>query len=480
MPLIFRDFWVERILNVVIFKNNKENTQIFTYFPHRENKCSRVALISEVGVCDDVHKNLTDLYPKKVSNMHGCPLKTTIVIRPPYTVETLSGEIVGVEVDLLKTIAHSMNAKPVFEVFSNRIFSNRYKGQNPLMLELTEKLSDVIAGSLMYTESVSTYSGAAEYFESQCVTFAVPKARFSAEYAIRNHISRTIPFIVLTIVSGVLMTPCFWYFMRRQKIHKPLNKSIETVLSPLIGAFIKAPKNLKLSFIISAWLLYCFIFWKYLEADVSSHLIAPPALKELETLKEVLDTDITVSGESFLLSEILPRYMTKKRKAHSAIDPWDVSRALEAIALYRNLSYFGTYSNMMHTLSLNPQFQNMVHIQKKCAAMYSPVIQTETDSPYLEEITKRVYALTEFGITRKLFKQSLDEIKEKIARQAADSAFSPMNLQRISSAFAILIFGLSSACFCFLVEILVFKFEKNRKKPFIFHVTKQLNSSRNP
>lgn len=456
VPLIFRDFWEERIVNVVILDNNRENTRILTYFPHHEKKCSQVGLISQEGVCDDFSQNLTDLYPKKVSNMHGCPLKTVVLIKPPYVSETPSGDIVGIEVELLKIIAYSMNATPSFSALHRKTPNRKFRGQNLLMQELIDKTSDVAAGSLMYTESVSLDSDAVEYFESQCVTFLVPKAKFSAEYALENHISHTLTFLILTNACAVLITPILWYFLRRKKVRKPLKMAIETASAPLIGAVIKAPRNFKLFFITSAWLVHCFIFWKYWEADVSSQLIAPPPLKELETVEDVLATEMTISGESFLVDEILAKYETNAKRNGEAIGTWDVSRALKAIALYRNLSFFGTYYNIMHTLSLNPQFEKMVHIQKKCAAMYSPVIQTETDSPYLEEITKRVYALTEFGITRKLFQRSLDEIEEKIARQAANSEFSPMTLQRISPAFVLLVSGLLFALLCFLAEICFF------------------------
>ncbi|XP_046803056.1 uncharacterized protein LOC111674903 [Lucilia cuprina] len=114
MQKIFEYCWLHYLINCII-QVQKANGRvlIYTYYPFTENHCDEVeiALVNEYNGTSLIHE---ELFPKKLKNLYGCPLRAALWHVPPYVYLSQDAKNVtyvsgGFEGKLLLELAKKLN-----------------------------------------------------------------------------------------------------------------------------------------------------------------------------------------------------------------------------------------------------------------------------------------------------------------------------------------------------------------------------------
>ena len=114
---IFEDLWSNYITNANVFtldSNNLNEVNIFTYFPFTQYYCEQVEpILYNTYTIESGFKMSLTYFPKKVSNMYGCPVKFATFDFPPFSIiKTNDKGIIklgGLDGILIKCISKQMN-----------------------------------------------------------------------------------------------------------------------------------------------------------------------------------------------------------------------------------------------------------------------------------------------------------------------------------------------------------------------------------
>lgn len=114
MKLIFEYCWRHYLINCIIQVQKADGrVLIYTYFPFTPKHCGKVepVLVNEFNGTSLVHE---DLFPKKLKNLYGCPLRAALWHVPPYVyLSTDSNNVTrvtgGFEGKLLLELSRKLN-----------------------------------------------------------------------------------------------------------------------------------------------------------------------------------------------------------------------------------------------------------------------------------------------------------------------------------------------------------------------------------
>ncbi|KAM7348209.1 uncharacterized protein ACRADG_007625 [Cochliomyia hominivorax] len=114
MELIFRycfnNYWLH--CNVMMLRTNGE-ILVYTYFPFKENHCfqTQPEIINEYKNNRFVNE---EIFPDKLSNLHGCPMKVTTWNSPPFVMNRPNKrypnlKVTGFEMIIVNALSQTMN-----------------------------------------------------------------------------------------------------------------------------------------------------------------------------------------------------------------------------------------------------------------------------------------------------------------------------------------------------------------------------------
>lgn len=142
MELIFRycydNYWLH--CNVMVQSRN-ERILLYSYFPFKKNNCFR----TEAEIINEFKENhfvVKKIFPYKLDNMHGCPLKITTCDTPPFVTNGTSKkypeqQATGFEMIVLSVISKTMN----FSMDLDWVSLNKNRSPEAVFLEKVQSFS---------------------------------------------------------------------------------------------------------------------------------------------------------------------------------------------------------------------------------------------------------------------------------------------------------------------------------------------------
>lgn len=107
---LFAAAWKRYIYNINTLCQDGDTVSIQTFMPFQSNSCGNTTSMSVDTMKNDL---VIDLFPDKLKNLHGCPIKLATFFYPPITMrETLdngSFRYYGSEMDLVFGLAEALN-----------------------------------------------------------------------------------------------------------------------------------------------------------------------------------------------------------------------------------------------------------------------------------------------------------------------------------------------------------------------------------
>ncbi|KFB42370.1 AGAP013416-PA-like protein [Anopheles sinensis] len=123
---VVQKLWSLWIINVVVIVQERiEETVAYTYDPYKEDKCDTAEPIAIGRYIDGTWStSVSDWFPDRTMNFHGCPLKVGVVEVKPYSMFRQEGNLTvyyGLEVYVAETIAKRLNFSIQYEMPKDNI-----------------------------------------------------------------------------------------------------------------------------------------------------------------------------------------------------------------------------------------------------------------------------------------------------------------------------------------------------------------------
>ncbi|XP_055611342.1 uncharacterized protein LOC129757949 [Uranotaenia lowii] len=305
---MFAELWSLNIVNVVVVTTTLDQSEgiadvlLYTYYPYVENQCERDnPVLLYRWLADTLFDPHVELFPNKLLDFHGCPIRIASFYYPPYTMikrdpKTGTKTLEGVEGDLLHLIADKFNFTvelvEVEEKVKWGVIKNKKAISGALKLTADGKVNISIGAFAMRGERMTLLKQSDSYYTMKML-FAVPPGR---PYSAFEKLFR--PFSILTwiILSTYLLLGFVVVFLLKfcsksmrefvygRRVRMPWLNMINLFFG---GAIIRTPGRNFARTLIFLWLYYCFVMRSLYQGSLFEYLQQQKNFSHVNTLWEI-------------------------------------------------------------------------------------------------------------------------------------------------------------------------------------------------
>jgi len=501
---------VARIVNVVVLIPNQfayrqlhavrttkkiaaDRLNLYSWFPFKLGRCvgvQEVILLDEwVIEHNGRFSENSHLYPEKVpKNFMGCPMKVGTVGIDPYIIMTesytqndgsIAYKLTGLSVDILKLVCEKMNLTSVFLEPSLNMEIDSYV---KVFTELDEGLSDVVTGVVIQLPLVVTSSfDATVPYMYQIVKMLVPcpKAIPGTE-KLMTTFSLSV-WLTLGLVL-LLTTAVFWcagnvpYRSVYNVTHsyQSLSRCFHNAWAVFLGVAVpQQPTTSTLRVFFFLYVCFCFAISTVFQAFFVSYLVEPKYESKLETLKELLDSDVvfgihpffSFAGDTLSYPELV-KFLEHKRPQE---DCSDIRKCVERMIRKRDIAsiidpFFATY--VARVLG-NVNIGKIVCSLDETVISAGVIVLFKKGNPLLDRFNILMRRYLEAGLLEKIWTELQHQTSLKGGgrfREAAGDMFFVFSLFHLMPAFVALIVGTILSSVMFIAELILNCLCKRRKK----------------
>jgi len=341
-----------------------DRLNLYTWFPFKVGRCGEaqdIILLDEwLFENNGRFSENANLYPSKVpENFMGCPIKIGTAGIDPYVIMTenytqndgsTAYKVTGLSVELVKFVCEKMNLTTIFFPPTLNVDVDSYA---KTITELDECLSDVLTGVVFLVPLVvsSSFETTIPYTQlNGKMLVPCPKAILGTEKVLTTFSLS----VWLTIGLVLLLTTAvFWcagngpYRSVSNETHtfQSLSNCFRNAWAVFMGVSVpQQPRTSSLRVFFFLYVCFCFAISSVFQAFFGSYLVEPKFEKKLETLDELLDSDV-VYGYSSALNVVLgtvpcPELMTFLEHKILKEDCSDIRKCVERMVTKRDIASF--------------------------------------------------------------------------------------------------------------------------------------------
>ncbi|EAT33057.1 AAEL014686-PA [Aedes aegypti] len=303
---MFIDLWSYNIVNVVLAASSivgsksPEGTQLFTYFPYVEHHCEHAhpVLLYNLTPSTKLDKSV-NLFPPKLSNFHGCPIRIAAIDYPPYTmIEWIGGRrrLRGIEGDMLNMISSELNfTYEVVEMTGDdrwgQIYGNgTFTGAIKLVVEGSVNMSTGCFS--MRGERMSVMRSSASYYTIKMM-FAVPPGRPYTAFEKMFRPFSAVTWMMVTLYTlagaGVILVLQFYPWSVRNFVYgRSTGMAFMNFMNIFFGgAMSRTPGRNFARALLFLWLLQCFVMRTLYQGSLFEYLQQSKNFSHVDSLKRI-------------------------------------------------------------------------------------------------------------------------------------------------------------------------------------------------
>jgi len=372
---------VARIVNVVVLIPNQfpyrtlramsttkttaaDSLNLYSWFPYNLGGCGEV---QDVILLDEwVFENTgrfsenAQLYPTKVPKYFmGCPIKVGTIGVNPYVIMTENYtqnngstvyKLTGLSVEILKLVCEKMNLTAVFLAPSLNIEFDSILKQKA---DLEDGLFDVCTGLVPLTPVVltSSFDATIPYMHvSINMLVPCPKPVPGTEKVLKTF---SLSVWLTTGLVLLLTTVVFWCagnipyrsVCNETNTYQSLTGCFHNAWAVFVGVPIpQQPKNFSLRIFFFLYVCFCFAISTVFQAFFVSYLVEPKYEKQLESLDELLDSDVVYGYHPFIsfIQDTLsyPELVNFSEHKKLQEDCSDIRKCVERMITQRDIASF--------------------------------------------------------------------------------------------------------------------------------------------
>jgi len=499
-----------RIVNVVVLIPNQiayrpmlamsttkataaDRVNLYTLFPFNLGRCGEVhdVILLDEWFYENNGKFLenTHLYPTKVpKNCMGCPIKVGIIGIDPnvimtenYTQNDGSTEYKFTDkaVDILKFVCNKMNLTAVFLPPSLNIDLDCgiKKG-----VELDESLSDVLTGTFPLIPAVvtSSFEATIPYLHLN-VKMLVPCSK--AILGTEKVLTTFSPSVWMAIGLVLLLTTAvFWCagngpyrsVCNETHTYQSLSNCFHNVWAVFVGVSVpQQPTASSLRVFFFLYVCFCFAISTVFQAFFVSYLVEPNYEKKLETLEEILNSNVVYgyySGINYIQDTItFPEFVKFLEYKGIKEDCTDARKCVERMITKRDIAsfippLFATYvARELGTVDVG----NIICSLEQVAVSSSLTVLFKKGNPLLDRFNIIMRRYLEAGLQEMLWTELLHRAslrgKGRLGEAAGDMYFA-FSISHLMPGYEVLLVGTVLSSVVFIAEIVVNCLCKSRRK----------------
>ena len=501
---------VARIINVVVLILNQfayrplhsmsttktkaaERLNLYTWFPFKLGRCGdvqEVILLDEWviehngGFSENAH-----LYPAKVpKNFMGCPIKVGTVGIDPYVIMTencthyvgrIPYKLTGLSVEILKFVCEKMNLTTVFLAPSLNMEADSYIKE---VTKLDEGLSDVVTGVLPLLPLIvtSSFDATIPYTHTNLkMLVPCPKAILGTEkllttFSLSVWLTMGIVLLLTTAVFWCAGNVPYRSVCNETHTYQSLSNCFHNAWAVFMAVSVpQQPTTSGVRVFFFLYVCFCFAINTVFQAFFVSYLVEPKYEKKLETLDELLESDlvygyyplITFAQDTLSYPELV-KFLEHKRLQEDATDIW---KCVERMITKRDIAsfiapFFATYvAREMGTVDVGKVICSLNEDLMSAGL----IVLFQKGNLLLDRFNILMRRYLEAGLLERVW----TELQHRASlrgggrfRKAAGDMFFVFSVFHLMPAFVALIVGTVLSSVVFIAELIVNGLCKHREK----------------
>ena len=501
---------VDRIVNVVVLIQNQfayrplhatrtkrttaaDRLNLYTWFPFNLGRCGEVrdVILLDEWVFENIGRFLenADLYPAKVpKNFMGCPIKVGTIGIDPYVIMienythndgSTAYKLTGLAVDILKFVCEKMNLTTILLPPSLNSEFHLYLKET---WDLFGDLSDVLTGTipLLPFTVTSLFEASIPYTHVNLkMLVPCPKAILGTEKVLTTF-SLTV-WLAIGLVL-LLTTAVFWCsgnvlyrsVCNETHTYQSLSNCFHNVWAVFVGVSVpQQPRSSILRVVFFLYVCFCFAISTVFQAFFVSYLVEPKYGKKLETLRELLDSDVVFGYQpAFNFTEetvTSSEYVNFLEYKVLKVDCSDSRKCIERMITKRDIAIvvppvFATYvAREMGTVDVGKLICSIDQV----SFSQSLTILFKKGNPLLDRFNVLMRHYLEAGFQERLWTELQHRATLRGVRRFSERAgdrFFAFSVSHLMPAFVVLLVGAVLSSAVFIVELIVNCLWKRRKK----------------
>jgi hypothetical protein len=406
---MFEHLWQLQIYNAnVMFEDENGEVLVKTFMPFSPGKCGDTTPVLINKFKDGKFQNSDELFPKKLKNLHNCPIRVAVTNdNPPCVIETFSAEgtqqLSGRDIDVLRSLSESLNFKvdysyvgPVGYFFENGTSVGPFK----TILDNNTDMS--ISNWWLKQSRVGTFGFSNSYASDKLVFIIPPGKKFTAlEKLIYPFKLTSWTLIVMVFVVGILVI-LIVQFQSKTVRDFVFGTGVKTPLLNLFVAFIggnqkKLPRRNFARFLLMMFLIYSLIIRTVYQGSYFELMKSNRGHKKVQSIKEMIDKNFkfyTFKGNEDIYH---PTLEIAKRLISGSVSK--IKKIQERIS--QDPDFLGVHdSTLLNAVYWNDQHDayNQKNICKESLMTIPEVIYTKKNFFLLDEINDKLNHLVSAGL----------------------------------------------------------------------------------
>nr|QGW45458.1 ionotropic receptor 87a [Bradysia odoriphaga] len=473
---VFDELLLHNMLNVNLMyrKAGTNIVEMITWFPYEgENCANRIVNLRVIDNCEYQvdPTNTSDINvvfnPKRKEkkiphHLHGCSLKISSSVWPPYTYyDSESGEFTkGIEVLLVQTIAKVLHLTTVYNVL-NETRENRLSSKlTPGYVDLMDGTSDVLIGGMDEDSNTRKYlSSSIPYYQDDqtwCVANAKPEELWRNIF---NLFSTTIWSLIILVVF--LMASMLYGFIKMDHKSENFMWMLLASLSVTMGlTTIYDPKHTNARIVFFIFLFYGLLFSTLFNSFLVGVLTNPRQKEQISNLHQAVAANLEFNGGTVTLEhfDAKDEVTTKARKSYNLCD--NIDNCFYKLTFN---DYLAVATSREHAMNSPVVPTSDIFCFAKADNIYTFSVAMMTKKYYhlLPQMNSIIRRVSEFGLLEKWAKDNsaatLELIQSSDSGNDDDDGLVVLTVGHITGALMIMFLGYAVAVCAFVGEIIVAK-----------------------
>jgi hypothetical protein len=452
---MFELLWQLQIYNVnVMFEDENGEVLVKTFMPFSPGKCGNTTPVLINKFKDGKFQNSDELFPKKLKNLHNCPIRVAVTNNnPPYVIETFSAEgtrlLSGRDFEVLQVLSKSLNFKVDYSYIGPVISYSRNKTEiGPFTSILDNRTDMTISNWWLKVGRLEVFATSNSYASDQIVFIVPPGKKFTALEKLVFPFKLATWFLILLVFVIGTSVIVIMKFQSKAVRDFVLGTGIQVPMMNMIGGFLglslrKLPGRNFARFLLMMFLMYSLVIRTVYQGSFYRLMKSNAKHREVQTINEMIKKDfkfcVHVGNEDLYQStEISKKIFNKTVPEMRQIRP-RVNNGSEEGSVYESTMLGAFYHNDQNDAS------NQRHICKEVFVTVPEVIYAKKDFFLITEINEKLNQLVSSGLIKFWTFRSTKTKKPKPPRKV-------LSLSQLQGSFGILIAGAVFSSISFLCE----------------------------
>jgi len=461
-----------------------DRQNLYTWFPFKLGKCGEfqdVILVDEwVFESNVTFTHNADLYPAKVpKNFMGCPIKVGAIGIIPYVIMTenftqndgsTAYKLTGLTVEIFKFVCENLNLTYIFLPPSLNIELESYL---KVLTEIEESISEVLIGiiPLMPAVVMSYFDFTIPYFPCSLKTIVpcpnpIPGTeKLFTTFSLSLWLTIGLVLLATTAVFWCASNGPYRSVRNETQTYRSLSNCFQNVWAIFLAVSVpQQPKNFNLKFLFLLNVCFSFAISTVFQAFFVYYLVEPEYEKRIESLDELLHSDLVYGHYSalqhFLTTVSHPEFVTFFERKERKIECVDTHKCIERMITMKDMAFNGdpllvTYiARELGKVDVGKLF---CPFDETLILMYETIV-FKKGNPILDRFNFLMRLYLEAGLMEK-FWEKLQHVTSLRAegrfRKGTGGMFFAFSFSHLKPAFVVLLVGTVVSSVVFIGELIV-------------------------